>query len=106
MRPHIWLIRTLSYVVPRRFRSEWTQEWEAELQYRELRRGHDVFRRSLGSFWDALAMQPRRLEDETIQDVRYGLRTFWNNKALSATVIFCLALGLGANSAIFSAIDG
>jgi predicted permease len=103
---HIWLIRALSHIVPRRFRSEWTKEWEAELQYRELRRGRDVFRRSLGSFWDALAMQPRRLEDETIQDVRFGLRTFWKNKALSATVIFCLALGIGANSAIFSAIDG
>jgi predicted permease len=61
--------------------------------------------RSMGAFWDALAMQPRRLEEEVFQDLRFGLRLFRKNKALTATAVLSLALGIGANTAIFSMID-
>jgi hypothetical protein len=32
---HLWLIRFIGLIVPRRLRADWRQEWEAELQYRE-----------------------------------------------------------------------
>ena len=32
----LWLIRIVGVIVPRRLRANWKQEWEAELQYREL----------------------------------------------------------------------
>ena len=32
---HLWLIRALGVIVPRRLRADWRQEWEAELRYRE-----------------------------------------------------------------------
>jgi len=41
-----------------------------------------------------------------IQDVRYGARMLLKTPALSAIVILALALGIGANTAIFSVING
>jgi hypothetical protein len=67
----LWLIRVIGVIVPRRLRADWKQEWEAELQYRELlladwdrlnwKTKFDLLRRSLGAFWDALALQPQRV---------------------------------------------
>ncbi len=36
MKLHLWLIRFVSLIVPRRLRADWRQEWEAELRYREM----------------------------------------------------------------------
>ncbi|HVT56796.1 MAG TPA: ABC transporter permease [Thermoanaerobaculia bacterium] len=43
--------------------------------------------------------------DTLWQDLRYGMRALANHKALTAVVVASLALGIGANSAIFSLID-
>ena len=32
---HLWLIRVIGVIVPRRLRADWRQEWEAELRCRE-----------------------------------------------------------------------
>jgi putative ABC transport system permease protein len=40
------------------------------------------------------------------QDMRFALRSFWRAKGLALTVILTLALGIGANSAIFSLVRG
>lgn len=37
-----------------------------------------------------------------MQNVRYALRTLKKSTVLSTTVIFTLALGMGANTAVFS----
>ena len=40
-----------------------------------------------------------------IQDVRYGIRTLRRNPVLTATAVLSLAVGIGANSAMFSIAD-
>src|SRR5881227_1744373 len=43
-----------------------------------------------------------RFWSELGQDVRYGYRTMTANKAFSALAVLSLALGIGANTAIYS----
>ena len=43
--------------------------------------------------------------DEIGRDVRYAFRMFVRTPGFTATVVLTLALGIGANTAIFSLID-
>lgn len=41
-----------------------------------------------------------------LQDVRYALRSLLSDRAVSAIVVACLALGIGINTTLFSVVDG
>src|SRR5579864_7593804 len=41
-----------------------------------------------------------------LQDLKFALRTFRKNPGFTGAVVFALGLGMGANSAMFSVIDG
>src|SRR5206468_1836843 len=52
--------------------------------------------------------RPRWVEDAgaLLRDLRFAVRALWRVKGLAATVIVTLALGIGANAAIFSVVRG
>src|ERR1019366_2117463 len=44
--------------------------------------------------------------DDLVQDLRYGFRQLWRSRGFSFLAILCLTLGIGANTAGFSWIEG
>ena len=96
-----WLVRAASYLAPANRRREFRDEWDAELAT------DPSLRRALGAVADAwfLFRQPWR-PDMILQDVRCALRVLAHRPAYTLLVLLTLALGIGAATAVFSAIDG
>ncbi|MBO0725958.1 MAG: hypothetical protein J2P52_10190, partial [Blastocatellia bacterium] len=92
-KPHLRLIALVGVIVPRRLRADWRREWESELRHREdllaewdrldWRSKLNLLWRGTSAFWDALWLQPKRLEDEMFQDIRFGIRALRQSPAFT-----------------------
>jgi len=109
-------IRAARVLVPERRRDEWTREWQGELWYRaslldrsrsrDRHAAHRLLVRTLGAFPHALWVLADEMRiDPMLQDLKYALRGIVNRPAFAALVIATLALGIGANTAMFSIVN-
>ena len=114
-RPHLGLIALIGVIVPKRLRADWREEWEAELRIREQRLADwdrldswerwDLLRRSSSAFWDALSLQRQRREEDVIQDLQFGLRVLVKSPTFTCVSVLTLAIGIGANTAVFTVVN-
>ncbi len=93
-------IGTLARLVPAASRREFRAEWDAELAI------DPSMRRASGAFADALFLTRQAWSlDAWLHDARYALRVLARRPAYTALVVFTLAIGIGATTAVFSAVD-
>jgi macrolide transport system ATP-binding/permease protein len=75
--------------------TEEAARWAARRELGNLTRVHENTRATWG--WTIL--------EQLGQDVRYAFRTMAANRLFTTLVVLCLALGIGANTAIYSFMD-
>jgi putative ABC transport system permease protein len=105
----VFLVRVACSLAPSRERKDLKAQWEAELLFRWRRKEEEtkrLFLWSLGAFQHAwYLIRTEYTMDLIWQDLKYGLRALKRNRSLIALAVLSLAIGIGANSAIFSAVD-
>jgi macrolide transport system ATP-binding/permease protein len=107
-----WLTRRARKEVELREELQFHLDEEADESRSEGLTDHDAYRaarRDLGNLTlvqeDTRAAWTWTVLEQLVQDVRYAFRMLTANKTFSALAILSLALGIGANTAIFSFMD-
>jgi putative ABC transport system permease protein len=101
--------RRLIRIFPADFQADYARDMERTFraQQQEARRGG---RRGVAALWletvrDILCTAPRQHMEQIAQDARYALRLVRSAPLFSAVAVATLAVGIGANTALFSIAD-
>jgi len=124
LRVSLRLIRVACALAPGGRREKLKAQWEAELLHRWQRVGgpddlhpgrpgrsgpppaQEFLLWSLGAFQHAWYLfRTEYTMDSIWQDVKYGIRSLNRSRGIIAIAILSLAIGIGANSAMFSVVD-
>ena len=119
MSPRRTLLRLLGLLRQRRLDRELDDEIQAHLEMAEQdaiaagmtpQEARETARRRFGGI-DQMKEEHRdhrsvRWIENLVSDARYGLASLRRDPGFAATVIAVLALGIGANAAMFSLVDG
>ncbi|MGH9345746.1 MAG: ABC transporter permease [Vicinamibacterales bacterium] len=108
MDPHLRWFRRLLRLLPSDLQADYAREMERTFraQAREARvRGH----RGVAALWweticGLLRTAPREHLEQIAQDARYALRLFRLAPGFAAMAVVTIAVGIGANTAMFSAV--
>ena len=104
------LVAAAAWLAPAADRDDFRHEWNAELAW--LTRGGGrpqgaAARRAAGAFAHALWLRSQQWRVEMLwQDLRFGVRMLVGRPAFTALAVSILALGIGANTAMFSLVHG